>query len=294
MKTQIECFPCFARQAVLTLGNLNMAEANKLDVIRAVLQEMEGADVSQPPAYATTFIYRMIRELTGEDPYKELKARYNAMALDLYPRLRAQVFEHHDPLWMATRLAIAGNIIDFGIFTSVDIEGTIQRALEHRIEVDDYDAFKQALTGDNHGKGVELLYLLDNAGEIVFDKLLIEVLGGMGKDVTAVVKGFPVINDVTMQDAGDVGLGAVCKVIDNGSDAVGTITTLCSSDFLARFNTHSFIISKGQGNYETLCGSDKDIFFLFQAKCDVVARHLGLKVGAMLLKRNNSVIMDDK
>ncbi|KJU87510.1 Uncharacterized conserved protein UCP006593 [Candidatus Magnetobacterium bavaricum] len=286
MKTQIECFPCFVRQAVLTLGNVNMAEANKLDVIRAVLQEMEGADVSQPPAYATTFIYRMIRELTGEDPYKELKARYNSMALELYPNLKKQVFEHHDPLWMATRLSIAGNIIDFGIFTSVDIEGTIQRALEREIEVDDYEVFKQALTNSNSGQGADLLYLLDNAGEIVFDKLLIEVLIGMGKDVTAVVKGFPVINDVTIQDARDVGLDAICRVIDNGSDAVGTITTLCSSDFMNQFDTQSFIISKGQGNYETLCGRDKDIFFLFQAKCDVVARHLGLKVGAMLLKRN--------
>ncbi|MBF0536797.1 MAG: DUF89 family protein [Nitrospirae bacterium] len=290
MKTQIECFPCFARQAVLTLGNVHMGEDDKLDVMRAVLHEMEGADVSQPPAYATTFIYRVIRQLTGEDPYKELKERYNTMALDLYPKLRQQVFEHHDPLWMATRLAIAGNIIDFGIFTSVDIEGTIQRALQHIIEVDDYEAFKQAITNDHPGDGAGLLYLLDNAGEIVFDKLLIEVLLGMGKDVTAVVKGIPIINDVTIKDAQDVGLDSICRVIDNGSDGVGTIAALCSSHFLDHLNKQRLIISKGQGNYETLSGCNKDIFFLFQAKCDVVARHLGLQVGAMLLKRNNSLI----
>ncbi|MBF0345939.1 MAG: DUF89 family protein [Nitrospirae bacterium] len=284
MKTHIECFPCFARQAVLALGNVRMDEAQKMSIIRVVLQEMEIADVSQPPAYATTFIYRRIMQLTGTDPYKEIKERYNAVALTLYPILWEQVFHSDDPLWMAARLAIAGNIIDFGIYTNIDIEGTISRALEKKIEVDDYESFKGALTASSK----DVLYLLDNAGEIVFDKLLIEVLIKMGKSVTAVVKGSPVINDVTWQDAQDVGLVGLCRVIENGSDAVGTVTTLCSSEFLEQFNADRIIISKGQGNYETLIGCDKDIYFLFQAKCDVVARHLGLQMGAMLLKRNKT------
>ncbi|MBF0519231.1 MAG: DUF89 family protein, partial [Nitrospirae bacterium] len=191
-----------------------------------------------------------------------------------------RVLKSSNPLWIASRLAIAGNIIDFGIYDlSVDIEGTVERALKEHIEVDDFQCFSKEVQ-----KHEEILYLLDNAGEIVFDLLLIEVLTCMGKTVTAVVKGAPVINDVTMTDAIEVGLADLCRVIDNGSDAVGTVLEFCSNTFKEEFNRHDLIISKGQGNFETLVDTDKNNCFLFQAKCDVIARALALQTGAMLLK----------
>jgi len=234
-----------------------------------------------PPAYTTTFIHRKIRQLLGKDPFKELKHEYNKIALGLYPSLKTMVRESQDPLWIATRLAIAGNVIDFGIFTSVDIEGTIRKAINNPLAVDEFDIFKKAISDTD-----TILYLADNAGEIVFDRILIETLISADKKVTVVVKGSPVINDSTIEDALESALTGICEVVDNGSDAVGTILPWTSSAFQKLFRNAEFIVSKGQGNFETLTGIQKNIFFLFQSKCDVVSKELGLSNGSMLLKKS--------
>jgi uncharacterized protein with ATP-grasp and redox domains len=251
------------------------------------LNEIEAADMSQPPAYSTTFLHRKIRQLLGKDPFKDIKSEYNQIALKLYPELKKTVDESVDPLWTAARLAIAGNVIDFGIFTSVDIIGTIDRALHNPITVDEYKSFKNAVD-----KNSEILYLLDNAGEILFDRILIEVLTETGKKVTAVVKGEAVLNDSTIEDAEEIGLTNVCEVIDNGSDCVGTILEFTSHEFNKTFNNAALIISKGQGNFETLWhtshAAGKEIFFLFQSKCDVVSKELGISKGSMLLMNSFS------
>ncbi|MEO5361325.1 MAG: ARMT1-like domain-containing protein [Nitrospirota bacterium] len=280
IKVALDCFPCFLRQTVTALSQLDVDDAVRYQIIKEVLGILKDVDVERTPAYATTFMYRTIKQRTGLDPYAVLKRKYNEFALGLYQGLRQQVFSSSDPLWSAARIAIAGNIIDFGIYESFDVEKTIARALEDVIAVDDFDFFKAELQRHD-----EILYLFDNAGEIVFDKLLIEVLTGMGKRVTAVVKGAPVINDSTMEDALMTGIDKHCHVMDNGSDAVGTDLNFCSQDFIKEYERHSFVISKGQGNFETLDGcKHKNIVFLFQAKCDVIASHLNLTKGSMLLK----------
>lgn len=278
MKTQIECFPCFLRQTVIALRQLYGVENAQHGIFRDVLAIMQQADVSKPPAYTTTFIHRAIRTGLQQDPFERIKAEFNEIALGLYPALKQRVAESADPLWTATRLAIAGNIIDFGIFTSVDIEGSVSRALEPRISRDDYASFREDL-----GKTRRILYLLDNAGEIVFDRLLIEELCAAGKDVTAVVKGGPVLNDVTREDAEQAGLDRVCRVIDNGSDAIGTILEWTSPGFQKEMQAAELIVSKGQGNFETLEPSGKRTYYLFQSKCDVVSAELGVAKGSMLL-----------
>jgi hypothetical protein len=237
--------------------------------------------MSKPPAYTTTFIHKKIRQMLGIDPFKEIKSEYNQIVLRLYPSLKTTIEKSLDPLWTSTRLAIAGNVIDFGIFTSVDIEGTIRKALNNQLSVDDYSSFKNAISIAD-----KILYLTDNAGEIVFDRLLIETLIHLGKEVKAVVKGSPVINDSTMEDAEESGIIGVCDVIDNGSEAVGTILEWTSSAFQKVFNDAQLVISKGQGNFETLIGTEKKIFFLFQSKCNVVSKELGLSTGSMLLKKS--------
>jgi hypothetical protein len=219
--------------------------------------------------------------LLGKDPFKELKCEYNKIALGLYPSLELLVSQSQDPLWTATRLAIAGNVIDFGIYTSVDIDGTIHKAINHSLAVDEFDIFKNAIS-----EADRILYLADNAGEIVFDRLLIETLISKGKKVTVVVKGSSVINDSTLEDALEAGLIGICEVIDNGSDAVGTIFPWTSLTFQKQFENADLIISKGQGNFETVTGFQKNIFFLFQSKCDVVSKELGLSNGSMLLKKS--------
>jgi uncharacterized protein with ATP-grasp and redox domains len=281
MRTHPECFPCFLRQTIIALDQHSVARARYEEILKAVLPVIADADTLKPPAYTTTFIHRLIRERIGGDPFKNIKLAYNNIAMDLCPQLREKIRKSADPLWTAARLAIAGNVIDFGIYTSIDIESSITRALEHRIAVDDYTSFREALS-----EAETVLYLLDNCGEIAFDRLLIEELLSQGKEVTAVVKGSPVLNDVTREDAVQVGLDRVCRVIDNGSDAIGTIIEWTSAEFQEAFGASDLVISKGQGNFETLTQAGKRTFFLFQSKCDLVSKELGLSPGSMLLKKS--------
>ncbi len=281
MRVYLDCFPCFLRQSIIALRLGTRDELLQERILKSILPEIQISDISMPPAYTTTFIHRKIRQLLGKDPFKELKCKYNKIALGLYPSLDLMVSQSQNPLWTATRLAIAGNVIDFGIYTSVDIEGTIRKAINHPLAVDEFDIFKNAIS-----EADSILYLADNAGEIVFDRILIEILNSMGKKVTAVVKGSPVINDSTLEDALEAGLIGICEVIDNGSDAVGTILPWTSSTFQKQFENAELIISKGQGNFETVTGIQKNIFFLFQSKCDVVSKELNLSKGSMLLKKS--------
>ncbi|MEW6162209.1 MAG: ARMT1-like domain-containing protein [Nitrospirota bacterium] len=281
MRVHLDCFPCFLRQSIISLRLGTKDELLQKRILKSILPEIQRADISKPPAYTTTFIHRKIRQLLGRDPFKEIKSEYNQVALGLYPSLKTVIEKSPDPLWTATRLAIAGNVIDFGIFTSVDIEGAIRKALNNPLAVDNYSAFRDAVSITD-----KILYLADNAGEIVFDRLLIETLVSIGKKVTAVVKGSPVINDSTVEDAVESGLTEVCEVIDNGSDAVGTVLEWTSSTFQETFKEAQLVISKGQGNFETLTGAEKKIFFLFQSKCDVVSKELCLSTGSMLLKKS--------
>jgi len=281
MKTHLECLPCFLRQTVIALKQVSGIQDLQQEIFHEVLAVMQKTDMNMPPAYTTTFIHRTIRNRLGQDPFRKIKSDYNTIALRLYPELRKMVSNSRDPLWTAARLAIAGNIIDFGIFTSIDIDKSVASALEETIAVDDYDSFKNAVNERN-----TVLYLLDNSGEIVFDRLLIEQLVRKGKKVRAVVKGSPVLNDVTMEDAAQTNLPDLCEVVDNGSDAIGTILELTSPEFQALFQAADFIISKGQGNFETITNTGKETYFLFQSKCDVVSKELGLSLGSMLLKKS--------
>lgn len=281
MKIDPDCFPCFFRQANIAFNHAGVDEESQAVILRDITGKIGEHDLSGSPAHVTTHIHRLIRDRVGDDPFKKVKSLYNHKALKMYPSLRNMIEKSEDPLFTATRLAIAGNIIDFGIFTSFDIEGAIKRALAKNISVDDYDLFSDDIENTK-----TVLYLLDNAGEIVFDRLLIERLQAAGIDVTAVVKGSPVLNDATVDDAMQAGLDGICRIIDNGSDAVGTILEWCSQDFNDVFSNAELVISKGQGNFETLMKEDhRNIHFLFQSKCEVVSRYLGLERGAMILSR---------
>lgn len=284
MKVHLDCFPCFLKQTLIAARLGTKDVSLQYSLLKEVIDEIKSADISKPPAYSTTFLHRKIRKILSKDPFKDIKQEYNEIALSLYPELKRIVSQSPDPLWTATRLSIAGNVIDFGIFTSVDISGTIERALHSVIALDQYDLFKRSVE-----KNSEILYLLDNAGEIVFDKILIELLSGMGKKLRVVVKGEPVLNDSTLEDALQVNLLDVCEIIDNGSDCVGTILEMTSPNFNKLFYESELIISKGQGNFETLYFREdlkgRDIFFLFQSKCDVVSKELGLSKNSMLLMK---------
>jgi len=281
MDVDIECFPCFLRQVVIALKHVEIEREHKIEIIKQTLEDINNTDIHLTPAHTTTLIHRRVRTLIGDDPFKEVKKRYNDVALSLYDDLKELVTRSADPLMSATRLAVAGNSIDFGIYTEVDIHGEIKRALDDNFSIDHFSAFREQILSNR-----QILYLLDNAGEIVFDRILIETLISMNREITAIVKGSPVINDATMDDAMETGLTEICTVKDNGSDAIGTILQWASDEFKELFASAPFVISKGQGNFETLISENKNISFLFQAKCEVVARRIGVPRGGMIILDN--------
>lgn len=286
MKTFFDCIPCFVRQALDSVRLLTPDETVHEHVLREVLRAASEMDLRQTPPAMGQRIHREIRKMVGRsDPYRQAKDRFNRMALEFYPKFKKQVECSANPLESAVRFAIAGNIIDLGVKTNLEdsqVHDSIERALSDRLN-GDIEEFSQAVS-----EADDILYLADNAGEIVFDRLLIERLPP-GK-VTVAVRGFPVINDATLVDAEVAGIPEVAEVIDNGSDAPGTILDDCSDAFRECFDEADLIIAKGQGNYETLGEVDKNIYFLLKAKCPVIARDIGCQVGAMVLQRSTSSV----
>jgi uncharacterized protein with ATP-grasp and redox domains len=276
MKTYIDCIPCFLRQTLEILRSAVDDEEARWEIMQRVLTEVSQYDLRRTPPEIGAFIHALVREKTGvADPYRQAKDHSNRLALELYPSLRQRVTSSADPWETSLRLAIAGNIIDLGFKKDVnlaDIQRSIDESLVQSLPDGASQRLKEAVT-----QAKSILYLGDNAGEIVFDRVFIE---GMPKEkITFVVRGHPIINDATMEDAQAVGMTDLVHVIDNGSDIPGTLLSGCSQEFIEHYNRADLIIAKGQGNYETLDDPGKSICFLFRVKCPVVARDAGLEMG---------------
>jgi uncharacterized protein with ATP-grasp and redox domains len=285
MRIYLDCISCFIRQALDAARLATDDEQIHKKVVREVLRLAVELDMSQSPPAIGQQIHRLIRNLVGQDdPYRKIKSRFNNLALKLYPDLRKQIVNSNNRLETSVRLAIAGNIIDCGVNGSVN-ESDLNKAISESLTAD-FDSRQLQSFQDTIEQAEEILYLADNAGEIVFDRLLIEQLPC--EKITVVVKGRPVINDATMEDAMAAGLPRIVEVIDNGSDGPGTILESCSQTFRSRFEDADLIIAKGQGNYETLSDVEKNIIFILKAKCPVIAKDLGCEVGEMILRRNDT------
>jgi uncharacterized protein with ATP-grasp and redox domains len=284
VRTELKCLPCFFGQVARTLKHAGVNGDRGREILRRAERVIEQASLDEVPARTTTIIHRILRDETGLDPYRRVKDDYNRIALGMLPSLRRRAESLDDRLECGVRASIAGNVIDFGIYENIDLD----RALE--------ESFCLPLTGGVYPEFTRevknchtILYLCDNAGEIVFDRFLIEILRDMGKKVTAAVKGSPVINDATLDDARAAGLHACATVIDNGNDGIGTLLEACSPQFLEHYRSADLIISKGQANYETLVQEQNErIFFLFKVKCTVVAEFMGRSNGDIVLSRGNA------
>jgi uncharacterized protein with ATP-grasp and redox domains len=279
MKTSLDCIPCILRQALDAARLTSTDTAVQEQILRDVLRWTGEMDLNQSPPAMAQRIHRQLREITGvDDPYRQAKDRLNNLALELIPAFRAEIESADDPLLMAVRLAIAGNMMDMGVngsLTEADVRHTMKQALTAPF-FGEMDKFRQAID-----EAQSILYLADNAGEIAFDRLLVEQL--LSKRVTVAVRGAPVINDVTLIDAQAVGLDKIVEVIDNGSDAPGTILSDCNPEFRRRFADAGLIIAKGQGNFETLSGEAGNLFFLFKTKCAVIADLIQQPLGMQVL-----------
>lgn len=282
MISDYRCFYCFARafEKLIEKENISIEAKNNFTLDMTELYGKHHGCFSAP-AFSRE-LHVILKRYTGNaDPYLSEKRASNDFVLARYDSLKEMVVSSDDQFNTALRLAIAGNIIDFAIHDSFDLDKTINHVLTSQLAIDHTLGLKQALLDAK-----TVLYLGDNAGEIVFDKILIETMGH--PDVYFVVRGAPVINDATIDDAVYVGMDRVAKVISNGYDAPSTILENCSAQFQSLFEKADVIISKGQGNLEGLLGkTNKKVFFLLMVKCDVIAHVLGVKKGDFVVKMNH-------
>lgn len=280
MKTLLECIPCFARQALDAVTEAVADPARRESLLRSLLREITAGDwFGSPPAMAQRLHRSIRRELDNPDPYRDVKIRMNQMAASLVPAMRARIEAHPDPREAAVRVAIGGNLLDVGAKTQIaaeDLPAHLETIWTQPLR-GDLAAFFRAME-----RARRILYLADNAGEIFFDRLLIERLPA--EIITVAVRGSPVLNDATIEDAEAAGLPELVPVLDNGSDAPGTILEDCSEEFRGGFDRADLVIAKGQGNYETLSDVKKNMFFLFTVKCPLVAARVGEPVGSLVVK----------
>jgi uncharacterized protein with ATP-grasp and redox domains len=283
MKIYLDCYPCFVRQALEAARYAGATQAQQRQVLDEVLDMLRQVEDGLTPPAIGDRVHRVVRRITrAGDPYRALKERATREALALYPRLKALVLKSDDPLDTALRLSIAGNIIDLGPAPEYDLWEVVERVLVQPFAVDDQNALRETLLSG----GDSVLFLGDNAGETVFDRVLIEVLSEVyGPRVVYAVKGGPALNDATVEDARAAGLHRVASVIHNGADAPGTILARCSPAFQNAFDAAPLILAKGQANYECLSDLGRGVFFLLQCKCPVIADDAGVPLGSIVLAR---------
>ena len=273
MKTSVDCLPCYLRQA-LQVARICSADIERQHaVLAAVAHLLPDLDLAQTPPANAIRIYTAIAGITGcSDPYLEVKKTSNEQALQVLPALREEVRQAENPLRAALRFATAGNIIDYGAAESFDIETAFASCRKTIPIIDHTDRFIEEV--GKLQKHAKVLYLADNCGEIVYDLLVLECLAAYGLDLTVAVKSGPIINDALLEDAMSCGIGEVAAIIVNGTACPGTPLPECSAEFLRNFQEADLVISKGQGNFETLSEVDRQICFFLTVKCPVVGRHI--------------------
>ncbi len=294
MKTYLECIPCFFKQALEAARMAGADYITQKKILDEIAKSIPDIKLSSTPPEMGKTIHDIVKKLTGkEDPYKKLKERANEQTLKIYPELKKKIESAEDKLLMAVELAIAGNIIDYGTRNSLDVEkeltkilGKEQRVIEDEKEyIFDFQSLKNAVK--NAGS---ILYIGDNVGETVFDSILLEEIKRVDpkKEIVYAVREKPIINDALKEDAVKAGIDNFAEIISSGSEVPGTIIPLCSKPFIETFKKADLVISKGQGNYETLSDEKRPIFFLFMAKCPVIARDVNCGVGEIVLVYNHN------
>lgn len=273
MRTSYECIPCIINQAINTVKRVTNKEKIILKVAKKMLDYLINADFRKPPAVLSLFAYRIAEKITKcKDPYLKEKKEYNDIALKMYPDLKKFILNSKDKIHTALKISAVGNVIDLGIGHKFDLKKNINEILKDGFKIDDFSKFKKDLR-----KTKKILFVGDNAGEIVFDKIFLEELKNYS--LIYVVKEGPIINDATKDDALYVGLEKVAKIMTTGTNAVGAPLDMVSKEFLKEYNEADIIIAKGHGNYETLIGGKRKCYFILKAKCDLVANHIGVKKG---------------
>ena len=283
IKVYYNCGPCFLRQAKEAIELSTDDEELKFKLIQDVLSYLGENFSKDLSSNATgTRIHQYIKKETGcFDPYFNQKKEGNEIALSLMPKVR-ETLKDDDSLEAYVKIAIVGNILDFGTFNlGTEFESMISEGLKKELAINEIDKFEEALN-----KYDKVLYLVDNTGEIVFDKLLLEKIMEYDVDITVAVKERPILNDACMEEALEAGLDELADLITTGSDSVGVVESMISDEFKEILMNSPFVISKGMGNYEGLTEMNfkgQDVFVLLCTKCPAISKELGIPEGSHVL-----------
>ncbi len=277
MKTYQACIPCIMNLMESTLNKTNMDNLSRQMLLDKFELDWTKTDMSLPPARTAGLIYqKLLQETDQDDLFKEHKKSSIQEALKLYPSLKKLVEQARDPLDIAIRISALGNILDAGNPNSYNIDEEIARLFDDRIWGESLEIFRNKLSGTD-----SLLFLADNAGEAVFDKVLIEAI-----DVPVIyaVKSAPAFDDALLADSRQAGIDKVAQLIESGTPYPGTYIPSCSPEFQDLFQNSPLVLAKGQANFETLNDNNRDIFFLLKVKCDVISKEIEYPVGSLVLK----------
>jgi len=276
-----DCIPCSINNYLRLTKTGIIPDDLKEPVLRKLLKFFSEVDYDQSPPALGQRMHRLLREFSkNPDPYREIKIKYNRMMMEKYDDFQKIVDDSSDPFNTAVRLAIAGNVIDFGSHHQLDVMDTINRVLQTELAVDDSDQLKRDIQS-----AATVLYIGDNAGEIVLDRLLLETMNH--SNVYFAVRGAPVINDATEEDASMAGLDRYAEIITTGDDAPGVLWETSSAKFKKIYDVADVIISKGQGNLEGLIDICRNTYFLLTVKCNLVSKHLGVNEKDFVILRRN-------
>jgi len=288
MQMRNECAACILNQVIRVTEYLGM-DKEKSDLIfkEALKKTFEtGYSGMTPPLYSGK-IYDAVSGLTGnKDPYKKLRKEQNDLVLDNIQFFRNRISVSDDPLFTSLFYSLLGNIIDYGGVEIFDTDQIFSDIDGIEINVNDYDKLKERLV-----KAGSILIISDNAGEAVFDMLLMEQLKQKFPELKIIygVRSGPAINDIIKEDAEYIGIGDHAEIIETGSTYAGTMISHSDPGFIEIYKSADIVISKGQGNFETLeMETEKDIFFVFKVKCRIVADHSGLPMNSLVMGYRNS------
>ena len=289
MHLEPECIPCLFNQVLRAFQLLKPTISREiiLETQKKLMEYLVSFNIEKKASPIIGKVaYNFVAEALGvKDPYASIKRKHNQMALQFYDEAKKIVNRAEDPLFEAIIIAALGNTIDLGTNHKIDFINDIKNFKLDNLAINDYETFKQLLLDTDH-----LLILLDNAGEIVFDKLLVETLlkSFPRLKVTCSVRSAPIINDATLDDAKFVGLTNLVQVIE-ASDTPGIYIPTTTEEFKNHFFLKGgMILSKGQGNFESLYGMeipDKEVYYLLKAKCSLMERLFSVKEGAIIFKR---------
>ena len=286
MKIHTECLACIEGQAKRVCDILHLNNLQRQDIVKLAKQHIDSFDLQLTPPHNATPLYEAIAHyLSVDDLYEEIKAQSSLMAKNFIPLCEEIITSSHDPLFSATKIAVAGNVIDLASVMMYDLKEELEKNHETPFAIDDFVALRQLLPDVK-----TLVYLADNVGEEIFDKLYIQTLKKLfpSLDVYYFVRGKPIINDLTYQDALNSGMDEVSTIIDSGVPTPGLAMEFMNQNARDIFKSAQCIISKGMGNYECLGEvSGLPIFFLFKVKCNVVAQAVGAQLGNIICKRGS-------